>query len=337
MADTFGYVVWAIHRLLPIILESALWLQEFALVRRETARLREQSRLLGHKLGMAWATSAEALRLRFELHHPDTVPALLGAADELEAIPFPFHSARVRRNAAQVMLVDGDLDGARRELRRAHDVFARLGAEHELRGTRSEMRALGMRLPARGVSEGACSLTGRELDIARLVARRLTNKEIATRLDISARTVSTHLSNMFGKLGVDSRGALVDTLREQPGFADDHCPRTASAPHSFRSSSRNCPRTSDVSETTIAPRSAGMNPRTEKPSPSVSDRRDVRRSIAPLITTRKSPSVRKMTGIEKSLITGFTIVLTTPKTSATAMSAIGGPENEMPSTKRAAT
>ncbi|MFN8665608.1 MAG: BREX system ATP-binding domain-containing protein [Gemmatimonadaceae bacterium] len=221
MADTFGYVVWAIHRLLPIILESALWLQEFALVRRETARLREQSRLLGHKLGMAWATSAEALRLRFELHHPDTVPALLGAADELEAIPFPFHSARVRRNAAQVMLVDGDLDGARRELRRAHDVFARLGAEHELRGTRSEMRALGMRLPARGVSEGACSLTGRELDIARLVARRLTNKEIATRLDISARTVSTHLSNMFGKLGVDSRGALVDTLREQPGFADD--------------------------------------------------------------------------------------------------------------------
>ncbi|HEX4935777.1 MAG TPA: helix-turn-helix transcriptional regulator, partial [Gemmatimonadaceae bacterium] len=92
--------------------------------------------------------------------------------------------------------------------------------EHELRGTRSEMRSLGMRLPARDVSEGAFSLTGRELDIARLVAQRLTNKEIAARLDISARTVSTHLSNMFGKLGVDSRVALVDALRAQPGFAD---------------------------------------------------------------------------------------------------------------------
>ncbi|MBK9408972.1 MAG: DUF2791 family P-loop domain-containing protein [Gemmatimonadetes bacterium] len=220
IADAFGYVVWAIHRLLPIIIEAGLWLQEFDLVRRESARLREQSQLMGHRLGLAWANTAEALRLRFEERHPATVPALLAAADELEAIPFPFHAARVRRNAAQVMLADGDADGARHELRRAHDVFARLGAEHELRGTRSEMRALGMRLPARGASEGAFSLTGRELDIARLVARRLTNKEIAVRLDISARTVSTHLSNMFGKLGVDSRGALVDLLRTHPGFSD---------------------------------------------------------------------------------------------------------------------
>lgn len=221
IADAFGYVVWAIHRLLPIIMEAGLWLQEFALVRRQSERLREQSTLLGHRLGLAWCTAADALRLRFEEHHPDAVPALLAAAEELEAIPFPFHAARVRRNAAQVMLADGDAERAKPELRRAHDVFARLGAEHELRGTRSEMRSLGMRLPARGTNDGAFSLTGRELDIARLLGQRLTNKEIAGRLDISARTVSTHLSNMFGKLGVDSRGALVDLLRAQPGFADD--------------------------------------------------------------------------------------------------------------------
>lgn len=162
--------------------------------------------------------------MRFEEHHPDTAAALLSAAAELEAIPFPFHAARVRRNAAQVMLSDRDVDGAVRELRKAHEVFARLGAEYELRGTRSELRSLGVRLPPRGTTDGAFSLTGRELDIARLVAQRLTNKEIATRLDISARTVSTHLSNMFGKLGVDSRGALVDVLRAQPGFADDDPP-----------------------------------------------------------------------------------------------------------------
>lgn len=221
IADAFGYVVWAIHRLLPIIIEAGLWLQEFALVRRQSERLREQSMSLGHRLGLAWCTAADALCLRFEQHHPDAVPALLAAAEELEAIPFPFHAARVRRNAAQVMLADGDIEAAKPELRRAHDVFARLGAEHELRGTRSEMRSLGMRLPARATNEGAFSLTGRELDIARLLGQRLTNKEIATRLDISARTVSTHLSNMFGKLGVDSRGALVDLLRAQPGFAND--------------------------------------------------------------------------------------------------------------------
>ncbi|GMV10828.1 MAG: helix-turn-helix transcriptional regulator [Gemmatimonadota bacterium] len=224
LADRFGYVVWGIHRLMPGIIEAALWLQEFTLVRQMSARLREQSLLLGHRLGLAWATTAEALRLRFEEHHPDTAAALLSAAAELEAIPFPFHAARVRRNAAQVMLSDRDVDGAVRELRKAHEVFARLGAEYELRGTRSELRSLGVRLPPRGTTDGAFSLTGRELDIARLVAQRLTNKEIATRLDISARTVSTHLSNMFGKLGVDSRGALVDVLRAQPGFADDDPP-----------------------------------------------------------------------------------------------------------------
>jgi DNA-binding CsgD family transcriptional regulator len=221
IADRFGYVVWAIHRLLPIIFEAALWLQEFELAREVTARLRTSSVRLGHKLGLAWANAADALLMRLADRHPDGIPRLLAAADDLDAIPFPFHAARLRRRTAQLMVVDGDLDGACRELRRAHDVFLRLGAEKELRGARSEMRTLGVRLPPRTITDGAHSLTGRELDVARLVARRLTNKEIAGRLDISSRTVSTHLSNMFGKLAVDSRGALVDLLRTQSGFADD--------------------------------------------------------------------------------------------------------------------
>ena len=78
---------------------------------------------------------------------------------------------------------------------------------------------MGVRLPPRQAPSGA-ALTGRELEIARAVARRLTNKEIGVALDISARTVSTHLSNIFGKLGVDSRGALVDVLRDHPLLRD---------------------------------------------------------------------------------------------------------------------
>jgi DNA-binding CsgD family transcriptional regulator/tetratricopeptide (TPR) repeat protein len=221
IADRFGYIVWSIHRLLPIILEAALWLQEYELAAQVCARFRQQAVLLGHKLGIAWANAADALRIRLDSRRPDAIPAMLAAAEELEAIPFPFHGARLRRKLAQVLAVDGDLDAARRELRRAHDVFVRLGAERELRATRSEMRTLGMRLPPRTATDGAHSLTGRELDIARLVARRLTNKEVAQQLDISARTVSTHLSNMFSKLDVDSRGALVDLLRAQPGFGED--------------------------------------------------------------------------------------------------------------------
>jgi len=107
----------------------------------------------------------------------------------------------------------GDRDGAARELRRAYEVFARLGAEREMKGTREQLRTLGVRPPARAAAAGAGALSGRELEIARLVAARKSNKEIAAALDISPRTVTTHLSNIFGKVGVASRGELADLVR----------------------------------------------------------------------------------------------------------------------------
>jgi DNA-binding NarL/FixJ family response regulator len=52
------------------------------------------------------------------------------------------------------------------------------------------------------------------------VARR-SNKEIGSALDISSRTVSTHLSNVFAKLGVASRGELADFARAEGLLAED--------------------------------------------------------------------------------------------------------------------
>jgi DNA-binding NarL/FixJ family response regulator len=48
-----------------------------------------------------------------------------------------------------------------------------------------------------------------------MVAMRKTNKQIGTALDISSRTVSTHLTNIFGKLGVESRAELGDYVSDQ--------------------------------------------------------------------------------------------------------------------------
>jgi len=48
-------------------------------------------------------------------------------------------------------------------------------------------------------------LTDRETDVLRLLAQGLANKEIAQMLNIGDKTVKTHISNIFGKLGVVSR------------------------------------------------------------------------------------------------------------------------------------
>jgi DNA-binding CsgD family transcriptional regulator len=50
-------------------------------------------------------------------------------------------------------------------------------------------------------------LSGREVEVLRLVADGLTNLQIAEQLFISPKTVSTHLMNIFGKLGVTTRAA----------------------------------------------------------------------------------------------------------------------------------
>jgi DNA-binding NarL/FixJ family response regulator len=56
---------------------------------------------------------------------------------------------------------------------------------------------------------GHTGLTDRELEIVRLVASGQKNKEVSAALTISERTVKTHLQNIFQKLGVRDRVALV--------------------------------------------------------------------------------------------------------------------------------
>jgi NarL family two-component system response regulator LiaR len=59
------------------------------------------------------------------------------------------------------------------------------------------------------------ALTGRELEVLKLAARGMTNREIAQELVISVRTVQVHLSNVFSKMGVGSRTeAVLDALRK---------------------------------------------------------------------------------------------------------------------------
>ena len=216
IADRTGDVVWAIHRLLPAIGEAALWLADFPRAERMGERIRRESERFGQKLGLAWADACDALvaMLKPPTDAERAIRLMRNAADELDAIPFVEHGARMRRQLARLLMNAGDREGATRELRRVHDVFARLGADRELNLTREQLRELGARPPARVLNAGVGALTGREVDIARLVAERKSNKEIGKALGISPRTVSTHLSNIFGKLNVGSRGELTDVVRQ---------------------------------------------------------------------------------------------------------------------------
>ncbi len=98
---------------------------------------------------------------------------------------------------------------ARFHLSNAIRIFEELGAEPWRERAAGELRAAG--------SSQARSdlLTPQEAAVARLAATGLTNKQVAEQLYLSPRTVSTHLSRVFPKLGISSRAALRDALARQ--------------------------------------------------------------------------------------------------------------------------
>jgi DNA-binding NarL/FixJ family response regulator len=64
----------------------------------------------------------------------------------------------------------------------------------------------------RGAGSGERGLTSRELEVARLVTAGKSNREIAAELLLSEKTVESHLSNVFTKLGVTSRAAVAGVV-----------------------------------------------------------------------------------------------------------------------------
>ncbi|MEV6057132.1 AAA family ATPase [Streptomyces sp. NPDC052107] len=133
------------------------------------------------------------------------------AVDGAERWPFDharirlYHGERLRRSKAPAR--------AREHLSAAAETFERLGAHPWTERANQELRACGMPVPAR-VLPGGPALTPQQWEIARLAATGLTNKQIGERLLLSPRTVSTHLYQLFPKLGVTSRAALRDALEQ---------------------------------------------------------------------------------------------------------------------------
>ena len=96
---------------------------------------------------------------------------------------------------------------ARPQLERAHAAFESLGARPWAERAVAELRATGLTaLPRR--TPVHVRLTPQELRVAMQVAEGLSNKEVATRLFLSPKTIEVHLGHIYDKLGVHSRTTL---------------------------------------------------------------------------------------------------------------------------------
>ena len=74
--------------------------------------------------------------------------------------------------------------------------------------------AAGALTTTRAIPDSGETLTAREVDVLRLVARGLTNRDVAAELGIAEATVKTHLTRVLGKLGATSRTHAVARARE---------------------------------------------------------------------------------------------------------------------------
>ena len=116
-----------------------------------------------------------------------------------EGIEAPYEVARVRILIARACGALGDEEAAASELESARSAFEELGAEPDLKRLRV--------VAASAESQDAHGLTAREVEVLRLVAGGLSNREIASELVISEHTVARHMQNIFAKLGLGSRTA----------------------------------------------------------------------------------------------------------------------------------
>jgi DNA-binding CsgD family transcriptional regulator len=165
------------------------------------APLSQASAVRLHGLVTAGTDSAAALEM------------LSRAATAFEVLQMPYDAALTWLDWATIA-ARSDRGSAAGAVERSLVVLDRLGARPDVDRARRLLRESGRRpTPSPHVRKPG-ELSDREAEVARLVAEGLSNADIAARLFISPRTVTTHLQNIYRRLDVESRTGLTRYVLE---------------------------------------------------------------------------------------------------------------------------
>jgi two-component system NarL family response regulator len=202
----------AIEVLAPAVRSSVLVVDDHALLRTGVANIINQEDDL---FVIAEAANGVEAIAAFERHHPDVtlLDLRMPVMEGVEAV----RQIRTRDPAARLIILttydtDEDITLALRAGAKAY-VLKDIAADalvtciHDVLAGKTYLAPAAAAKLAEGVTR--VQLTPRELTTLRLMADGQSNKDIGTSLGISERTVKTHLSHLFEKLGVTSRTEAV--------------------------------------------------------------------------------------------------------------------------------
>ena len=140
-----------------------------------------------------------------EREHGDVVAArehLEASLQLADACGAVYERAQTWLALARLESDTGDLDASRALLEKTRDTCESLGARPLL----DQVRELEEKINASTSRVSyPLGLTAREVEVLKLVARGMTDAEVADELFVSPRTVGSHLTSIYGKLGVRSR------------------------------------------------------------------------------------------------------------------------------------
>jgi DNA-binding CsgD family transcriptional regulator len=189
--------------LLAAAVEVALARRDLAGARAAVDELADVARQLDAPFPTAKAAQARGAVAIFEGQADAALASLDIARSIWQDLDVPYERARVRMLIGLADRQLGDEDGAQLEFDAAQETFERLGATPDAARV-AELAGAVEPAASETLSGG---LTGREIEVLRLIATGATNRAIAARLGISEKTVARHLSNIFTKLDLPSRSA----------------------------------------------------------------------------------------------------------------------------------